>query len=267
MPSLTLADGRTLAYLESGQGPVLVLLHGWAMSSAVFSELLDGLAGSHRVLAPDLPGHGFSSDTAAFGLDECAADIVQWLEALKIEHLMLGGWSLGGQIALRLVKRISQRIERLLLMATTPKFTLSDDWVHGLPETQVRSLKRNVQRAPEKTFGDFFALQFSPNEVSPQRYREIIAFAVRAGRLPTLATALCGLETLQTVDLREEVKNLGCPTLVVHGSEDPITPVGAGRFLASSIPAARLCELPRIGHAPFLSRPDVIVPLCREFFA
>lgn len=267
MHTLTLADGRTLAYRESGQGPVLVLLHGWAMSSAVFSEMLDGLAGSYRVLAPDLPGHGFSSDPAVFGLDECATDIVQWLEALNIEGFMLGGWSLGGQVALRLVKRITQRIERLLLMATTPKFTLGADWIHGLPETQVRSLKRNVQRAPEKTFGDFFGLQFFPKEVSPQRYREIIAFAVRAGRLPTLAAALAGLDTLQAADLRDEARTLGCPTLVVHGSEDPITPVGAGRFLASSIPAARLCELPRTGHAPFLSRPDVIVPLCREFFA
>lgn len=267
MYALTLADGRTLAYRESGQGHALVLLHGWAMSSAVFSEMLDGLAESYRVLAPDLPGHGCSSDPEAFGLDECAADIIQWLDALEIERFMLGGWSLGGQIALRLVNRITLRIERLLLMATTPKFTLSDDWVHGLPETQVRGLKRNVQRAPEKTFGDFFARQFCTNEVSPQRYREIIAFAVRAGRLPTLATALAGLDTLQAADLREEVSTIGCPALIVHGSEDPITPVGAGRFLASTIPAARLCELPRAGHAPFLSRPDVIVPLCREFFA
>lgn len=267
MHTLTLADGRTLAYRDSGRGPTLVLLHGWAMSSAVFSEMIAGLAGSHRVLAPDLRGHGFSSDATGFGLDVCAADIVEWLDALKIERFMLGGWSLGGQISVRLAKRIAQRIERLLLMAATPKFTLGEDWTHGLPKTQVRSLKRNVQRAPEKTFGDFFAQQFCQDEMSPQRYREIIAFAVRPGRLPTLATALAGLDTLQAADVREDVTTIGCPTLVVHGCEDPITPIGAGRFLASAMPAARLCELPRTGHAPFLSRPEAIVPLCRDFFA
>ncbi|KIH77019.1 pimeloyl-[acyl-carrier protein] methyl ester esterase [Geoalkalibacter ferrihydriticus] len=267
MNTLTLADGHTLSYRDAGQGPPLVLLHGWSLSATVFSEMIEGLAADFRVLAPDLRGHGSSDCAPGFGLEDFSADLRQWLDALNLDTFYLGGWSLGGQVALKLAQVEPQRIERLLLVATTPRFSNAEDWIHGLPDVQVRSLARNLRRVYEKTLGDFFALQFGPEEITPQRYRQILAFAVRPGRVPAPEAALAALETLRQVDLRADLHTLGCPTLVVHGRNDAITPVAAGRYLASAIPDARLHELADVGHAPFFSRPEQILSLWREFLS
>ena len=100
-----LADGRKLAYREAGTGRPLVLLHGWAMSSAVFQELMPLLADRFRVLAPDLPGNGQSDPDFEFNHNSIASDIEQWLTSLDVDTVDLVGWSLGGQVALNLAKR------------------------------------------------------------------------------------------------------------------------------------------------------------------
>lgn len=265
MNTLTLADGRILAYRQAGEGPSLVLLHGWGQSSAVFSEIMQGLAQDFRVLAPDLRGHGLSAAAEGYGLDGFAADVRDLVEVLGLGPFALGGWSLGGQVALRLAQALPERVARLLLIATTPRFTACADWSHGLPGTQVRSLGRNVQRAYEKTLGDFFNLQFTPDEITPERYRQILAFALPSGRLPDPGAALGGLHTLEDVDLRAQLAAIACPTLVMHGSEDRIVPVVAGRYLAESISGARRRELAGTGHAPFLSRPGQTLDIWRGF--
>jgi len=265
MNTLTLADGRRLAYRDAGQGPLLVLLHGWAQSSAAFSEVIPELARDFRVLAPDLRGHGYSAPAEGYGLDDFATDVRGLVESLGLDTFALGGWSLGGQVALRLAQAMPERIGRLLLIATTPRFTTCADWHQGLPAAQVRTLSRNAQRAYEKTLGDFFNMQFGAGEISRERYQRILNFAVRAGRLPDLDAALGGLQTLQEADLRAQLGAIACPTLVVHGREDRIVPVAAGRFLAQAISAARWCELAEAGHAPFLSRPEQTLNLWREF--
>ena len=98
-----LADSREIFYRESGTGPVLVLLHGWSMSSAVFLEVLPQLAKSHRVLAVDLPGHGASElDDIDYSLDTLAGNVEAWLQQLGLNRCALLGWSLGGQVALQM---------------------------------------------------------------------------------------------------------------------------------------------------------------------
>ncbi|MDO3379235.1 alpha/beta fold hydrolase [Geoalkalibacter halelectricus] len=267
MNTLTLADGRALAYRETGHGRPLLLLHGWSLSSAAFSELLTELGREFRVIAPDLRGHGFSAAAQGCGLDDFAADLHALITAMDLDRLALGGWSLGGQVALRLAQALPERIERLLLIATTPRFVSAEDWPHGLPVGQVRSLGRNLQRAFEKTLGEFFNLLFGADEISSDRYRQILGFAVRAGRLPHPDTALGALDTLRDVDLRGELTAIGCPTLVLHGREDRIIPPGAGRFVAQAIAGARWCEMPGVGHAPFFSRPAQTLDLFREFLS
>ncbi|WP_305045093.1 alpha/beta fold hydrolase [Geoalkalibacter sp.] len=265
MMTLKLADGRSLAYREAGEGPALLLLHGWAQSSAVFAEVMPELARDFRVLAPDLRGHGGSALGERYALEDYAADVLEMLDLLGLGSLALGGWSLGGQVALRLAQSAPQRIRRLLLIGTTPRFILDADWPFGLPDAQVRSLSRNLQRAFEKTLADFFDLQFAPEEITPERRQGILGFARGDGRLPDPSAALGGLGTLREVDLRAHLGAIVCPTLVMHGAEDRIVPSGAGRFLAQGIGQARWCEMPGVGHAPFLSRPGQSLNYWREF--
>lgn len=267
MTSIALPDGRRLAWREAGSGPPLVLLHGWAMSSAVFAEALAALATDFRVLAPDLRGHGASDPADGYLLADFAADLRQWLDALGLDRFALLGWSLGGQVALTLGEEIAGRVERLLLVSTTPRFCAGDGWEEGLSETRVRAMARDLGRNYEKTMGDFFALQFKGETLPRERYRDIVDFAVRQGRLPEADVALAALETLRCEDLRDRLAAVDLPTLVVHGAFDHIIPVGAGRYLGRTLSCARCVELPETGHAPFLSRPKTCFRLWREFLA
>ncbi|BCR05741.1 O-methylpimelyl-ACP methylesterase [Desulfuromonas versatilis] len=265
MQSFCLADGRRLAYREAGAGRPLVLLHGWSMSSVVFSEALEAFSGEFRVLAPDLRGHGASDPGPGYGFAELGGDLAQWFAGLDLENAAVLGWSMGGQVLLELYPRLRARIERILLVGSTPCFTASAAWPHGLPAGQVRAMARNLQRAYLKTMGDFFALQFAGEEIARQRYRRIVEFAVRAGRLPDPDVALAALEALGGADQRGDLGAVDCPALVVHGELDRITPAGAGRYLAEQLPQGRLALLPETGHGPFLSRPEATFALWREF--
>ena len=266
MKSVILSDGRELCYREAGAGPVLLMLHGWSMSSAVFQEVMALLSDDFRVLAPDLPGHGASTVSRLdFSQESFAADLEEWLALIGIDTLHLLGWSLGGQVAIQMAARRKVRIERLILVATTPYFVAASDWPHGLPVTQVRAMDRQMQRHYEQSMSEFFRLMFDGEELAQERYRDIIRFAVRDGSLPEREVSRRGLKILGSTDLRPLLEEIDMPTLVHYGELDLITVPAACRSLAETIPGAREVRLDDVGHAPFLSRPDKAAALWREF--
>lgn len=265
MRFFSLDDGRRLAYREAGEGPPLVLLHGWSMSSVIFTEAVETLSGRFRVLAPDLRGHGSSDPGEGYGFADFAGDLAQWLKGLDLSGAALAGWSLGGQVALELYPTVRERLAKLVLIGSTPRFTAGEGWAHGLPAGQVRSMARNLQRDYRRTMEAFFALQFAGEAVARPRYRRIIEFAVRAGRLPDPEVARAALETLRIGDQRGLLAAVDCPALVVHGELDRITHPGAGRYLAEQLPQGALSLLAGTGHAPFLSRPQETFALLGDF--
>ena len=262
----TLPDGRTLAWREAGSGPVLLLLHGWSLSGLAFVELADHLE-DFRLLLPDLPGHGGSSPPSMATLSALADDLSVWLTAVAPGPVMAGGWSLGGMLAMELAARPGVAVERLLLIGTTPRFTAGDDWPFGLPATQVRALARNLERRFVATLGDFLAMTFVQGEVDADRMRAIRNFAIQPGGLPDPGSAAALLGLLEHHDQRQLPATLACPALIIHGSDDRIVPVGAGRALAAALPKGQLLELPATGHAPHWTRPQETAAALREFCA
>lgn len=262
--SLDLTSGR-LSWVEIGAGEPLVMLHGWSMSHAVFNELRELLKADYRLLIPDLPGHGGSAATQDCSLKGYADVVSAWLETLGIQRADILGWSLGGQVALQMAVDHPQQVERLLLLSSTPRFCAVDDWSAGLPEGELRALKRGLRLRYHATLGDFFNLQFEEGEISSQRRQEILRFAVRAASLPDPAVAARCLDLLGQEDLRSGLAGIKQPTLVLHGAEDKIIPAAAGRYLADKIPAAIYRSLEGVGHAPFLSRPKLVADAVREF--
>lgn len=265
MKTFVLPDGRRMAYRESGSGPALILLHGWSMSSAVFSEAVEAFSGSFRVLVPDLRGHGQSDPGPGYGLDALTGDVAIWLEKMVKGEVSLLGWSLGGQVALQLASGLKEKVARVILQSTTPRFVAGDGWSAGLPSGQVKAMTRDLRRNYRKAMGDFFAQQFEEGEMSRERFWRVVDFAVRAGRLPLGEVALATLDTLATADQRVSLADIDVPVLVVHGEKDRIIPFAAGAYLANHLPVARLAALPAAGHAPFLSSPEEVFALWREF--
>ena len=256
MKHLLLPDGRNFAWRASGSGAPLILIHGWGSSAALFSELMTRLPDFH-CLAPDLPGYGASTAAEQVDLAALADDFIRWVDALGLKTVTLLGWSLGGMLAQELAARFPTRIERLILVATTPRFVVAPDWQHGLVDAAVRALARDFKRAPAPTLESFWRLQFNGEASIPSPL------------LPEVepATALGGLELLRQVDLRPELSKISMPTLVLHGSADAIIPVGAGRFLATTLPQAALFEISDCGHAPFLSAKNQVSAAIRQFLS
>lgn len=262
---LKLPDGGDLVWYEVGHGRPLVLLHGWAASASVFSELVAMLADDFRLLIPDLPGHGASSPAAQNDLESIATTLNCWLATIESAPVALGGWSLGGMLALEMTRQKPQRVDRLLLIATSPRFTSGDDWTFGMPEVQVRALGRNLARCFETTLADFFNLAFAGEEISRERLRAIRSFAVKQSPLPdqvALMELLNGFSEQNQLDLLSHIDQ---PALVIHGGVDQITPLAAGRYLATKLPHGEFLEFPGVGHGPFLSRPQEVVDRILEF--
>lgn len=256
MKSCRLPDGRDFAWREYGSGRPLILIHGWGSSPAIFNPLMIRLPG-YRSLAPHLPGYGASTPASAVNLDALCDDFISWFDGLDLASLTVLGWSLGGIIAQQLALRLPQRIERLVLVATTPCFVATPDWHYGLNDTSVRALARDYKRAPAVTLENFWKMQFSVHTPRPPAV------------LPTLdaSTAIGGLELLRRTDLRSSVKEISQPTLIVHGRDDQVIPIGAGQFLAESLPCSRFHAVDNCGHVPFLSAKEEVGATLREFLA
>jgi pimeloyl-[acyl-carrier protein] methyl ester esterase len=260
-----LPDGGDLAWYEVGNGRPLVLLHGWATSASVFSELVTMLADDFRLLIPDLPGHGASSPAVQNDLVSIAAALNCWLEATESTPVALAGWSLGGMLALEMARQKPLRIDRLLLIGTTPRFTSGDDWTFGLPEVQVRAFGRNLARRYETTLADFFNLAFASEDISKERLHAIRSFAVKRSSLPDRIAAMELLNGFCEQNQLDLLTHIDQPALVIHGELDQITPLTAGRYLAEQLPHGELLEFSGVGHGPFLSRPQEVVDSILEF--
>ncbi len=259
--------GGCLRWYALGSGPPLVLLHGWSMSHAVFRELAELLSDEFRLLIPDLPGHAGSAMLTPCDLNRFAAQVSAWLEHVTTEPVFLLGWSLGGQVALRLSALHPDLVRRLILISTTPRFCATNTWTAGLPEGELRVLKRGLQRRYLATMGEFFDRQFIGESLSEARRREILQFAVRPVGLPEPQAALTTLDILAYEDLRPDLPQVKHPALVIHGEADQIIPLGAGEYLAENLPDGQLYAMPGIGHAPFISQPQQVARCIREFCA
>jgi len=240
----------------------LVLLHGWGMNLAVFDALRDALpqAESHAI---DLPGHGRSAWNPARADFESQLDDVR---AALPGRCVLLGWSLGGKLAMEIARRDPQRVAALVLVSSTPRFAQSGDWAHGMNSGELEAFASLVEQDWRQTLSDFVWLQLrgSRNATATQQRVEA-ALASHGAPHPDALRA--GLDLLGAVDLRAGVKQISQPALAIAGQNDRVTPPGATRWIADELPDARFAEIPRAGHASFLSHTDEVVDVLRPFLA
>lgn len=238
----------------TGNGPDLVMLHGWAMHSGVWDSVVEPLSRRFRLHRVDLPGHGASRDCVLESLEQMTAVIADRLPG----SYSVCGWSLGGQVAIRLALQAPERVQRLVLVASTPCFVKQADWPWGMEATTLTLFMENLMRDYTQTLNRFLTLQISGSEDQTRvlaRLRE----SVLCDQPPDAATLQTGLKILQTSDLRAELNRIGQPVLLIHGQNDVITPAGAAEWMQQHLPRAHLRLFPHCGHAPFLSFPERFV--------
>ena len=234
-----------------GRGPKLVLLHGWGMNAAVWGPLLPSLSAHFQVTLIELPGHGDSPPAAAADLSEWAAACL----AVAPPNAHWLGWSLGGQIALRAARLAPARVNRLSLIAATPRFVQGDDWPCAMPAATFEQFAAALGDDPNATLARFLGLQVRGAEHARETLR--LLRAELAQRRPASAAGLVqGLELLLRNDLRAELQQLSCPSHWLFGARDTLVPAALHPRLSEALPQARIETIPGAGHAPFLSHPD-----------
>ena len=244
---------------RQGSGRPLVMLHGWAMHGGMFQDLADALAKEAEVWRVDLPGHGLSRA-------EPLAQAEELVSALLPEGCVLLGWSLGGQIALRLAHALGPRVGALILLSSTPRFVSAPDWQGGMESEVLEQFGADLLRHPTATVQRFLALQVRGlPDMRPALARLRAELAARPAARPGALAE--GLARLRETDLRSLVPQVAQPTLVLHGTADRLTPAAAGRWLATHLPHARLAEIGQAAHAPFFSRPAQTLAALRAFLA
>lgn len=240
-------------YLETtGTGPDIVLLHGWGLNLRVWDGLVAALRGRFRLIAVDLPGHGKSPWAAGRGTPAEQAWLVHSAVSRISHRFCLLGWSLGGQIALDLAAAMPAAIERLVLVASTPRFAAAPDWPHGMKPAALQKLATELRHDYHRTVNDFLELQVRGSSDAVNVLAQLRSALFVHGEA-TVEALEAGLDTLATTDLRGGLPNVRMPTLVIAGQHDRITSPGAARFIATSVPQGRYVEIRRAAHAPFLS--------------
>ncbi|SMN10647.1 Biotin synthesis protein BioH [uncultured Candidatus Thioglobus sp.] len=194
----------------------MVLLHGWGFNSELFNSLIAQYQQQYRITKIDLPGHG-RSDEVAGGIDEWCDEIIKILHEKSIKNPILLGWSLGGLLAIKIASQIP--IERLILVATTPKFVRIKDWQYGIEADNFRQFSTALSLNLSKGLKRFVSLQ-----TDNKTQLKLLAQSIDA--LPTTTIALNqGLEILLTTDLVQLFKQLTIPMQVILGNRDTLVPI------------------------------------------
>jgi proline iminopeptidase len=265
MPSLQTSDGRTLAWRESGSGPPLLCHSGGPGTSAAYFGSLDELAAERTLLLLDPRGTGASDRPAgpsAYALEDYAADIEALRVQLGLETLDVLGHSHGGFVAITWAGTYPERVGRLVLAGTTPRFT---DAIRTLRRERVGAhagqpyfadAMAALQEQQAGRYGSDAELaelyeRAGPVLVPPGGDIEPIIAAFRAGGINADALRHFNEHIAATMDLRPLLARITAPTLVITGEIDPFGGPTTEE-IAAALAQPTVVTIPGADHFPFL---------------
>lgn len=243
-----------------GQGKPLVLLHGWAMNSAVWERVVKRLSASYRLFLVDLPGMGQSRAVYPYHLHSLAEAVAEEIPGVST----ILGWSLGGLVAQQIALNQPDRVEKLILVGTNPCFVSKPEWPQGIAARHFEQFNQRFEQDFNATLLNFLTLQCMYAKDARATVRQLrTAFAAKP--TPTQDNLNQALDILLQTDLREEVGRIFQPTLLIHGDRDTLAPVAAAHWLAMHLQRAQLRVIAGAAHAPFLSHADAFCESVEAF--
>lgn len=251
---------------EMRERPTLLLLHGGpGFDHTVMAHTLAPLADVAQLVLLDHRGQGRSEgdDPAWWNLDRWVKDIVEFCEALELERPMILGQSFGGVVALAVSARHPDLPSKLIVSSSLAKFRPDRAFpmFELLGGPHVREVaERHFSELSDESAAEFMAVVlpvYNPSSWDP----EVIARV----RLKLEVGNHFFRNEFLTADLFPELPNIRCPTLVLGGELDPITPVADSEDIAAAIPQAELRIVEGAGHGVFRDKPEEALAIIREF--
>jgi YbgC/YbaW family acyl-CoA thioester hydrolase len=253
-------NGVSLAVEIRGDGPAVLLVHGYPFDRTIWRDQIDALEG-HRRIAPDLRGMGESdAPDLGYGMAIYADDLAALLDALGVDDVVLCGLSMGGYVIFEFLRRWRSRVRGLILIDTRAE-------ADGAEARRARDAAAATAR---ESGAEAVAEAMLPKVLSPGTLQHDPETAERVRRIMA-ATPVAGMVgALAAMRDRHDSTGLlptlaGLPTLVIVGEDDSVTPPESARRMAAAIPGARLVILPGAGHVPPVEQPAAVTATLREF--
>ncbi len=230
----------SIQYLDRGDGPVFLYLHGWGHDHTAFLPLLDNLAEAGRHVALDFPGFGQSSPPpSGWGVSDYAEFINFFLDKLDIQSTLLIGHSFGGRVGFHLCHRWPNRVKGLFLIASAglrKKVPL----LRRLRIQTIRSLARGAKRCLPGSLGENIK-QLLYDKIASRDYKQ-------AGEMRQTF-----VKVIQD-DVSTLLPNITQPVVLLYGSDDTETPPDMGKRMQELLPQSEYIEIPGFDHYSILSR-------------
>jgi 2-succinyl-6-hydroxy-2,4-cyclohexadiene-1-carboxylate synthase len=243
-------NGVTTSYYDEGQGPVLLLLHGFTGSKLDFHDQLAWFADAYRVVVPDIRGHGESTNTedeATYTLDKLVDDLESFIDVLGLRDIHLLGHSMGGMVVLRYALSHHQDLASLMLMDTssaplTMREEMREMFKSVIEKQGVQGLI-NLMRSAPKPDQVKNGIDFLGEEEHWNRIEE------KLGQMDMIAYKGLAAELGTSNDITESLVSISCPTTVLVGEADEPF-VEPSRRMAEMVPNAELHIISGASHCP-----------------
>lgn len=248
----TNVHGLETAYTDQGSGPVVIMLHGWGTNKENFSELSSELRDHFRVIAVDLPGFGETAMLASNADVEDYVDFVRaFLQTLEISDVYTFiAHSFGGRICVKGLSSGKLQAEKLVLIGSA-----------GIAHD--KTMRDRAYAAVAKTGKLVMKLPGLRGKYDAARAK-LHATAGSTDYANAGAMQQVFLNTIHE-DLRENIRALMLPTLLIWGANDTETPLADARFFHENIPGSSLKILQRAGHFVHNEQPDKVLRFIEEF--
>ncbi len=231
----------------AGIFPVL-FVHGGGGNAGVWERVMDGLSGFHSI-AVDLPGHGESRGEGKRSVQEYSEFINDFSNVLRLEKFVLGGHSLGGAVVLEYAIRNPEKLRAILLVGTGAR---------------LRVLPAALDILKKMADGEIPA-KFEPWAFSDKASSEVLAEGEREWVKTSAQVRYSDMLACDQFDVTAEVGKILCPTLIVCGREDRLTPIKYSEFLKQKISASKMEIIDGAAHTSMLENPGAVALAISNF--
>ena len=270
MSTIKTQDGTQIYYEDWGNGPPVVLSHGWPLSADAFEDQMFFLASrGYRCIAYDRRGHGRSSQPwNGYDYNTFADDLAALIETLDLKDAILVGHSMGGgEIARYIGRHGSKRVAKAVLIASIPPLMLKTEAnPDGLPIEAFDGIRSGVLADRSQFFKDFTLPFYGYNRPDAKVSEGVRESYWRQGMNGSLKAIFDCIKAFSETDFTEDLKKFDVPTLIIHGDDDQIVPIGiSGLLSARLVKGATLKIYPGASHGLCTTHKDQVNKDLLEF--